>query len=121
MPRTTLAMKNMLQSRLFLRLVQMMNSWHDPERYGPLDLSVIPCSVLVQVFVDPGSAVLGFAVVNSDIRDDALSKLKLPLHPPATVALSSLLKSPPQTQEAAMQTFEYMTNLLGCMSPYDEH
>jgi hypothetical protein len=81
-----------------------------------LELSGISCSLPTQVFVDPGCTVLGFAVVKSEIRDDALSKLKLPLHPPAAVALSSLLNSPPKTQEAAVQTFEYMTNLLGCMS-----
>lgn len=82
-----------------------------------LELSDISCSLPSQVFVDPGCAVLGFAVVKSEIRDDALSKLKLPLHPPAAVALSSLLNSPPKTPESAVQTFEYMTNLLGCMSP----
>ena len=82
-----------------------------------LELSEISYSLPTQVFVDPGCVVLGFAVVKSEIRDDALSKLKLPLHPPATVALSSLLNSPPKTPEAAVQTFEYLTNLLGCMSP----
>lgn len=120
MPRTILATRHMLQSLLFLRLVPMtLNSWHDPERYGPLELIGISCSVLAQVFVDPGCTVLGFAVVKSDIRDDALSKLKLPLHPPAAVALSSLLNSPPKAQETAVKTFEYMTNLLGCRSPDD--
>jgi hypothetical protein len=67
--------------------------------------------------VDPGCTVLGFAVVKSDLKDDALSKLKLSLHPPAAVALSSLLNSPPKTQEAAVKTFGYLTNLLGCRSP----
>jgi len=93
-----------------------LNSWHDLERYGPLELSGIFYSVSTQVFVDPGCSVLGFAVVKSDLRDDALSKLKLSLHPPAAVALSSLLNSPPMAQEAAVKTFEYMTNLLGCRS-----
>lgn len=122
MPRTTLAMKPVLHSLLFLRLVQMvLNSWPDRGRYDyPGSHSGSSYSLLTQVFVDPGCAVLGFAVVKSEITDDALSKLKLPLHPPAAVALSSLLNSPPRTPGTAVQTFEYMTNLLGCMSPpYD--
>jgi Protein of unknown function (DUF3684) len=112
-------MKRMLQSLLFPRLVRMaLNSWHDQERYDSPGLhSGSSCSSPSQVFVDPGCAVLGFAIVKPEIRDDALGKLKLLLHPPAAVALSSLLNSPPKTPEAAIQTFEYMTNLLGCMFP----
>lgn len=81
-----------------------------------LELAETSCSLSTQAFVDASCAILGFAVVKPDIRDDALNKLKLPLHPPAALALSSLLDSPPKTPEAAVQTFEYMANLLGCMS-----
>jgi hypothetical protein len=65
------------------------------------------------VFLEPGCAVLGFAVVRSDIREEALSKLKIARHPSASIAAATLISKPPTTEAQARQVFEYMTNILG--------
>jgi hypothetical protein len=69
--------------------------------------------ILLQVFAEPGGAVLGFATVKSSIKDEALTKLKIMRHPPAAAATSALLSNPPKTEEQARKVFEYLTNLMG--------
>lgn len=67
----------------------------------------------MKTFSEPGCAVMGFAVVRSDIKDDALSKLKIARHPPASIAAATLISNPPKTEEQARRIFEYLTNLIG--------
>lgn len=59
---------------------------------------------------------MGFAVVRSDIKDDAVAKLKIARHPAASVVTATLLSKPPTTEEQARKVFEYLTNLIGGMN-----
>jgi Protein of unknown function (DUF3684) len=56
---------------------------------------------------------MGFAVVRSDIKDEALTKLRIARHPSAASVTAVLLQNPPTSQDQARKIFEYLTNLLG--------
>jgi hypothetical protein len=60
-----------------------------------------------------GCATLGFAVAREDIREEALAKLKILRHPPASAVVSALINNPPNTMEKAKEIFEYMSNIQG--------
>lgn len=72
----------------------------------------------IKVFSQPGGAVMGFAIIRSDIKDEAKAKLKIPRHPSAAIVTEVLLSNPPTTEEQARKVFEYLTNLLGGMYSY---
>lgn len=56
---------------------------------------------------------MGFAIVRNDIKDEALTKLRIARHPSAASVTASLLQNPPMSQDQARKIFEYLTNLLG--------
>jgi hypothetical protein len=60
---------------------------------------------------------MGFAVVRNDIKDEALTKLKIARHPSAASVTAALLQNPPTSQDQARKIFEYLTNLLGGVYP----
>ena len=59
---------------------------------------------------------MGFAVVRSDIKDEAVAKLKIARHPAASIVTATLLSKPPTTEDQARKVFEYLTNLIGGMN-----
>lgn len=59
-----------------------------------------------QVFIEPEAAVFGFLTVHPSIRNDARDKLKLKAHPPASLVLPVLEKSPPRDPSVAREWFE---------------
>jgi hypothetical protein len=58
-----------------------------------------------QVFASPDWASLGFLVVPSSLRDDALTKLKISEHPPAPLLVALLEKTPPRNDAQAREWF----------------
>ncbi|KAG8814868.1 hypothetical protein FRC17_000941 [Serendipita sp. 399] len=70
-----------------------------------------------EVFLEPGCEILGFAVIRSDLKDAAYTKLKLSRHPPKGAASTALIQNPPKTEEQAKKVFEYLANLLGDFDP----
>lgn len=70
-----------------------------------------------EVFAEKECADMGFAFVQPSIRDDALSKLRISLHPPSALVVSVLIRSPPKDKDTARRNFEYLTNILGCKRP----
>lgn len=61
---------------------------------------------------------MGFAVVRSDIKDEAMAKFKIPRHPSSATVTALLLSKPPTTEGQARKVFEYLTNLLGGTYPH---
>jgi hypothetical protein len=58
-----------------------------------------------KVFASPEWASLGFLVVPSSLRDDALTKLKISEHPPASLLVALLEKTPPRNEAQAREWF----------------
>lgn len=65
-----------------------------------------------QVFAAPEWATLGFVIVDQDLREEAVTKLKIDLHPPPSRLVSLLEKSPPRTN-VARAWFEILANRIG--------
>ena len=56
---------------------------------------------------------IGFAVVRSDIKEDAQTRLKISRHPTAQMAAKAILQRPPGTEDDARKVFEYLADILG--------
>ncbi|KAG8916897.1 hypothetical protein FRC02_003488, partial [Tulasnella sp. 418] len=61
------------------------------------------------VFTDPECAVMGFSVVEKDLRDSATYKLGISKHPPIHSIMRVLLEKPPSEVETAKKFFEYLS------------
>lgn len=73
-----------------------------------------------QVFATPEWAVLGFPIVEPDLRDEAVTKLKIASHPPTNRLVSLLEKSPPAESDARAW-FEILANRVGGESDSSFH
>ncbi|KAI0313421.1 hypothetical protein OF83DRAFT_1175689 [Amylostereum chailletii] len=88
---------------------------YDPQQY--FDLAFIPAVQLTgsklakpsEVFANPEWLPLGFAIVASDLRDHALTKLKIPNHPPTGKIVTLLESHPPENEEMARKWFETLS------------
>ncbi|CAG7850452.1 SubName: Full=Uncharacterized protein {ECO:0000313/EMBL:CCA72144.1} [Serendipita indica DSM 11827] len=109
-------------------LFDKFNTQYQNYQPGSFDIAFIPAigpdgkeflAKHNQVFSEPGCTIIGFAVVRSDIKEDAQTKLKIFRHPTAQMAARALLQRPPKTEEDARRVFEYLTNILGDFTPSD--
>ncbi|KAG8958915.1 hypothetical protein FRC03_008699 [Tulasnella sp. 419] len=62
------------------------------------------------VFVDPQCAIMGFAVVPQELRQDAFFRLRIRQHPSVKSVMNILLEHPPSDPDIARKYFEYMAN-----------
>ncbi|KAG6335719.1 hypothetical protein ID866_3377 [Astraeus odoratus] len=62
-----------------------------------------------EVFANPQWKLLGFSVVQPDCQNVATSKLGVQEHPPSSMLLSLLEKTPPQNESMARQWFEILS------------
>lgn len=65
-----------------------------------------------QVFAAPEWATLGFTIVDQDLREEAVTKLKIALHPLPSRLVALLEKSPPPAS-VARAWFEILANRIG--------
>lgn len=79
----------------------------DIMKYGSLPL---------QVFATADWALLGFLIVDSNLRPDAVGKLKIKAHPPSSLLISLLEKTPPQTEATARQWFGVLASRISGIS-----
>ncbi|KAI6015244.1 hypothetical protein F5J12DRAFT_816858 [Pisolithus orientalis] len=70
-----------------------------------------------EVFGDPQWKLLGFSVVQADNRKDVAGKLGVQEHPPASMLLSLLEKTPPQNEAMARQWFEILSERVTSFHP----
>jgi len=63
-----------------------------------------------EVFANIDWAIFGFTVVDQTLRADAVTKLKIKSHPPASLLVSILEKNPPKTEAIARQWFEVLAS-----------
>ncbi|KAL4076679.1 hypothetical protein V8B97DRAFT_2021990 [Scleroderma yunnanense] len=70
-----------------------------------------------EVFADPKWKLLGFSVVQSNYQQLAVSKLGVQEHPPASMLLSLLEKTPPQNESMARQWFGVLADHVTSFQP----
>lgn len=65
-----------------------------------------------QVFAAPEWAALGFTIVEPNLREEVVTKLKIDLHPPPSRLVALLEKAPP-AQSVARVWFETLASRTG--------
>lgn len=73
--------------------------------------------IVQEVFGNPQWKLLGFSVIQTDNHKDAVSKLGVQEHPPASMLLSLLEKTPPQNEAMARQWFEILSERVTSFHP----
>ncbi|KAG8927833.1 hypothetical protein FRC02_007726 [Tulasnella sp. 418] len=71
------------------------------------------------VYADPECAVMGFSVVKTELREVALSKLRIRDHPSTQSILNVLLETPPSTPQIAQSYFGYLARRIADFSETD--
>ncbi|KAG8800465.1 hypothetical protein FRC16_002827, partial [Serendipita sp. 398] len=113
-----------LALKYFLEKFSTQYRDYTPDKFG--DIAFIPAidpngkeflAKHSQVFLESGCQLLGLAVIRSDLKDDAQTKLKLAKYPSGGAATSAVIRDPPTTEEKAKRLFEYLTNFLGDFDP----
>ncbi|KAI0060543.1 hypothetical protein BV25DRAFT_1908367 [Artomyces pyxidatus] len=100
--------------RFFLDNLTSKYPDYDPQNFH--DFAFIPAisgsdRVLAKpadVFANPEWAALGFMVISPELRDDALTKLKIAASPPTARLVALLEKAPPKDELTARQYFEVL-------------
>ena len=62
------------------------------------------------MYTDPEWAALGFAIVDSELPDEAAGKLQLSHHPPPSDLVTLLEKSPPRDETTARKWLEVLSD-----------
>ncbi|KAH9951982.1 hypothetical protein B0H21DRAFT_817732 [Amylocystis lapponica] len=72
-----------------------------------------------EVYASPSAALLGFIVVDPSLDNDAVTKLKISMHPPTAKLVNLLQKSPPQSEVVARQWFGVLATRITDFSAYE--
>ncbi|KIJ62083.1 hypothetical protein HYDPIDRAFT_176650 [Hydnomerulius pinastri MD-312] len=72
---------------------------------------------LREVFSNPQWKALGFSVVQTSYRDAAVSKLGVQEHPPTSMLLAMLEKTPPPNEATARKWFEILSERIPSFTP----